>query len=1629
MKQNLKNRALAWALMLCMAVMLSFVPQTANAATVNVSTNIQLRDALQDNTTTVINVVTDDLRVSTNVALGGNKTINMPNDFNMQFLGVISGGYSFTINGGNLWLENSNTYTGDTIISGGGTMILGSATSSIAGNIVLNQGRVSFSRSGDYEYSGNISGDGTVSKGSAGKLTLSGINTYTGTTSVMNGTLEVTGSIASNVSLSSGMNIIFNPSADLTYGGRITGAGGNVTKAGPNRLILTNTSSSTYGGNTYVTGGTLQVGNGVSGNIPNGWVSLSAGSSIDFNPSGSLAFSGEIHGNGRVVKSGAGTLSLTGFFNTYSGGTVVTGGLLSIGANLLPSGMLTLDGGTVEFDINVTAYNFNRDITLGSNGGTIDITPNTKNISVGGVVSGSGSLTKTGAGTLTLAGTNTYSGETAISAGTLEITGSLGGGVYSRNITNNGTLTFNQSGNQTLSGAVNTGTGRLIKNGTGTLTIASNFTHNGGTTVNAGTLQIGNGGAEGGMTGNITNNANVTFSRSNNTTYGGVISGTGSVTKEGTGTLTLSYSSTYTGNTTVNAGNLVLGGTNTVSAGQTFTIGANSVVTVNGSLTNNGTVTNNGLIVMGAGGTTNLNRLTLNANGGTGTITVAEPGTVFDLNKLTTFNMLPTNGTRALEGWNTAASGGTDYATNASVPTSVGTIYAQWAATAPAITTATLPRGTNETAYSQTLAATGTTPITWSITAGSLPTGLSLNSATGAITGTPTVGTRTTFNFTVQAQNSAGTDTKALSIEVLFVAPLAGCKHDCSVTITCGGPAACTHDCGPGPGYSDDCANIIWNGYAGNGATNPLGVQDGDIVLLADGADGTLRAEDMTVTIVGTVTRSASVVFRIVRGHIKWQASVTSTSNNNSSAVRVSKGAAYTGTETFEVVGGLIESTGNSSAIIVNAVDATVSGGTVRALNTTGAHSVISLTDGTEKITVSGGTVIGGTSAPVIRVDNSNDNHTATVTVSGGMVTGAGTTAATSVINMTTFDTFPAANTSAVNVTVSGTGKVIATGSGGHAIHTPGSVRVSGTTSEVSAAAGSAIRTSGANSTVIVSGGTVKNTANGIMNHTINMAGSTASNTVNVTVDGGKVFADGTVNAIETQRRVVISGAATEVRASAGAAVLTYGTSATILISGGTVTGNVDATGTGGAVTVSGGIVNGTFFRSPSHTGGTINGNAHTGTTPCTCGFCVPADTTPPTVVSVTPTGTGAALSGNVVITFDKMMNSADGTVQLNGTTLSTILGGWSAGNTVYTISYSGLAGGTTYTVSISGFRSSPANVSMGADNSHSFTTASATTASVRTFTELQTAINDFNTSATGDTTIIITADFEITSRLTISNTPYKLTIKSDGTTRTLTRGWEDTDSGMFGGMFINGSFSTGVAAHLILENIIIDGNKALHPGNLWNLILNWGTLTLNDGAVLQNNIADYGGAVWNNGTLNIDGGIIRNNKANFNGGGIYMNNPRIINMTGGEISGNEAGNIGGGVDCNGTFTMSGGRIINNKANNSSGVFIDTSSTFDMTGGLIFGIGISVINGGSYSNNAVRINWLGTPGTFDEGSTVDDLSSQYPGGITAVWAIENGKHGMRYTNGDNISGFVEVDGVTVGVKDLTAVTRIRVTAV
>ena len=91
------------------------------------------------------------------------------------------------------------------------------------------------------------------------------------------------------------------------------------------------------------------------------------------------------------------------------------------------------------------------------------------------------------------------------------------------------------------------------------------------------------------------------------------------------------------------------------------------------------------------------------------------------------------------------------------------------AAAAPSITTSSLPGGKVGEAYSQTLTADGTTPITWGISGSALPEGLTLNETTGEISGTPTA--EGTAKFTVKAENSAGSDTKELSITITKDAP------------------------------------------------------------------------------------------------------------------------------------------------------------------------------------------------------------------------------------------------------------------------------------------------------------------------------------------------------------------------------------------------------------------------------------------------------------------------------------------------------------------------------------------------------------------------------------------------------------------------------------------------------------------------------------------------------------------------------------------------------------------------------------------------------------------------------------------------------------------------------------------
>lgn len=96
----------------------------------------------------------------------------------------------------------------------------------------------------------------------------------------------------------------------------------------------------------------------------------------------------------------------------------------------------------------------------------------------------------------------------------------------------------------------------------------------------------------------------------------------------------------------------------------------------------------------------------------------------------------------------------------------------------PTITTTSLPNGTAEAAYSTTLLAEGTAPITWSVTGGSLPEGLSLDASTGVISGTPTAEGVSTF--TVTAANAYGSDSRefTLNIDKPVVIPVTGVKLD-----------------------------------------------------------------------------------------------------------------------------------------------------------------------------------------------------------------------------------------------------------------------------------------------------------------------------------------------------------------------------------------------------------------------------------------------------------------------------------------------------------------------------------------------------------------------------------------------------------------------------------------------------------------------------------------------------------------------------------------------------------------------------------------------------------------------------------------------------------------------------------
>ena len=452
------------------------------------------------------------------------------------FGGAISGTGGLEQRGaGTLTLIGENTYTGGTTISAGTLQIgNGGVTGGIIGNITDN-GLLVFDRSDATVFGGAISGTGGLEQSGTGTLTLTGGNTYTGGTTISAGTLQIgnggaTGGIIGNIT-DNGL-LAFDRSDATVFGGAMQRHREGLEQRGAGTLTLIG--ENTYTGGTTISAGTLQIGNsGAAGSIAS---DVANAGLLAFNRSDSTAFEGAVSGTGGLEQRGAGTLTLIGE-NTYTGGTTISAGTLQIG-NGSASGSIS---GNIT-DNGLLAFNHS--------GATV----------FGGVVSGSGGLEQRGTGSLTLTGGNTYTGGTTISAGTLQIgNGGATGGIIG-NITDNGLLAFDRSDATVFGGAIS-GTGGLEQRGAGTLTLIGENTYTGGTTISAGTLQIGNGGTAGSIMGNIVDNGTLAFNHSNNTNYAGVLSGTGTLNKEGAGTLMLTGdSSSFTGHTFVKAGTLAVNG-------------------------------------------------------------------------------------------------------------------------------------------------------------------------------------------------------------------------------------------------------------------------------------------------------------------------------------------------------------------------------------------------------------------------------------------------------------------------------------------------------------------------------------------------------------------------------------------------------------------------------------------------------------------------------------------------------------------------------------------------------------------------------------------------------------------------------------------------------------------------------------------------------------------------------------------------------------------------------------------------------------------------------------------------------------------------------------------------------------
>ncbi|WP_246677279.1 MULTISPECIES: autotransporter-associated beta strand repeat-containing protein [unclassified Mesorhizobium] len=577
--------------------------------------------------------------------------------------GAFGTGAMTVATGATLDLANNNNTVGG--LGGGGSVLLGAATLTTNGN---------------GSFSGTIGGSGGVAV-AGGSQTFSGCtNSYTGATTItgtlnvsclrnggqpsdigasssastslqIDGTLNYTGASVTTdrgFTLTSGRITVENAATTLEFSGVATGT--QLEKFGPGTLVLSG--ANTYNGATFVNGGTLRAGstsafglsglrmdttgatldlNGFSntvGYISQGNLGITGGNitlgsaTLTISGIGSANYNGAISGSGGLVKNGASAQSLSGSASSYTGPTVINGGILavaslanggtnsSIGASSSAPSNLIINGGVLRY--NGTGGSTDRQFTFGPNGGGLDAyasgpgpinftstapvtmsgsgsrtlqlaglstADNSLSARIDNPTGGTTALTKSGTGTWVLKNqTSTYTGITTISGGVLAVDKLADGGqassigkssnlASSLVIGSGSTLRYTGTGDTTdRLFTLQTGVSFIESSGTG----AIQFTNTGSALYSgAGARTLALGGTNTGL-----NIMGGTIVDQNATT------GKTTLAKNDAGTWVLTGNNSYSGNTVINDGNLIIG-----NGGTSGNAGTGNVVVVNSTST------------------------------------------------------------------------------------------------------------------------------------------------------------------------------------------------------------------------------------------------------------------------------------------------------------------------------------------------------------------------------------------------------------------------------------------------------------------------------------------------------------------------------------------------------------------------------------------------------------------------------------------------------------------------------------------------------------------------------------------------------------------------------------------------------------------------------------------------------------------------------------------------------------------------------------------------------------------------------------------------------------------------------------------------------------------------------------